>query len=323
MGDTMNKNTLRKLPTMFALAFLAVLSAYAGDIPPAGTAPIKNTVTVRLLGDNKRMPEVTQDDVIVKQGKNQLQVTSWTPALGQQAGLDLFVLIDDASDTSLGSQYGDLRAFISAQPASTRVGVGYMQNGTVRMAQDFTTDHDKGAQALRLPLASSGAYGSPYLSVIDLMKRWPDTSNRREIVMITDGIDRFRARPIYRGSSQYISPDVDNASSVAQRTGTMIHTIFTRGIGRLGNNFWEINNGQNSLAKLSDETGGESYSLGMQNAVSFKPYLDSLQSALDNQYLLEYKAVPGKKAGLQPIQLNTPVAGVELNGADNAWVDAK
>ena len=80
MGDTMNKNTLRKLPTMFALAFLTVLSAYAGDIPPAGTAPIKNTVTVRLLGDNKRMPEVTQDDVIVKQGKSQLQVTGWSAA---------------------------------------------------------------------------------------------------------------------------------------------------------------------------------------------------------------------------------------------------
>ncbi len=319
----MNKNTLRKLPTMFALAFLAVLSAYAGDIPPAGTAPIKNTVTVRLLGDNKRMPEVTQDDIIVKQGKSQLQVTGWTAARGQHAGLDLFVLIDDTSDTSLGSQYGDLRAFINAQPDSTRVGVGYMQNGTVRVAQNFTTDRDKAAQALRLPLASSGAYGSPYLSVIDLMKRWPDTSNRREIVMISDGIDRFRARPIYRNSFLYLSPDVDNASSFAQRTGTMIHTILTRGIGRLGNNFWEINNGQNGLAKLSEETGGESYFLGTQNAVSFRPYLNSLQSALDNQYLLEFHAVPGKKAGLQPFQLNTPVAGVELNSADNVWVNVK
>lgn len=245
------------------------------------------------------------------------------PARGQQAGLDLFILIDDAADTSLGSQYGDLLAFINAQPASTLVGVGYMQNGTVRVAQDLTTDHAKAAKALRLPLASTTAYGSPYLSVIDLMKRWPDSSNRREIVMITDGIDRFRARPIYRNSYLYLSPDVDNASSVAQRTGTMIHTIFTRGIGRLGNNFWEITTGQNSLAKLSEETGGESYFLGMQNAVSFKPYLDSLQSVLDNQYLLEFHAVPGRKAGLQPIQLNTPVAGVELNAADNVWVDIK
>ena len=319
----MNTNTLHKLPMMFALAFFAVLSARAGDIPPAATMPVKNTVTVRLLGDNKRMPEVKQDDVIVKQGKNQLQVTGWTPARGQQAGLDLFILIDDAANTNLGSQYGDLRAFINAQPPTTRVGIGYMQNGTVQVRQNLTTDHAKAAQSMRLPLASSTAYGSPYLSAIDLMKRWPDSSNRHEIVMITDGIDRFRARPIYRGSYLYLSPDVDNASSVAQRTGTMIHSIFTRGVGRLGNNFWEITTGQNSLAKLSEETGGESYFLTTQNVVSFKPYLDSLQNALDNQYLLEFHAVPGKKAGLQPIQLNTPVAGVELNSADNVWVDVK
>ena len=112
--------------------------------------------------------------------------------------------------------------------------------------------------------------------------------------MVTDGIDRFRGGPRYR-AFRYMSPDVDTASAVAQRTGTMIHTIFTRGVGRLGSNFWEINNGQNSIAKLSDETGGESYYLGMQNPVSFKPYLDSLQKALDNQYILEFKAIPGAK----------------------------
>jgi hypothetical protein len=48
-----------------------------------------------------------------------------------------------------------------------------------------------------------------------------------------------------------------------------------------------------------------------------------LQKALDNQYLLEFRAIPGKKSGLQYVKLTTEVAGVELDSADNVWVDAK
>jgi hypothetical protein len=285
----------------------------------ATTVPVRMTVTVRLLDNSKRLPEVNREDVMVRQGKDRRKVTGWTAARAGQAGLDLFILIDDTSDPSLGSQLDDLRAFINAQPPTTSVGVGYMRNATVQITQNFTTEHSQAARALRLPVASSGAYGSPYLSVIDLMKRWPGHPNRREVIMVTDGIDRARGGPRYRGLS-FISPDVDSASRVAQRTGTIIHSIFTRGVGRLGSNFWEITNGQNGIAKLSDETGGWSFYLGTQNPVSFKPYLDDLQSILDNQYILEFQGLPGKKPGLQSVTLSTEVAGVELDSADSVWV---
>jgi hypothetical protein len=157
---------------------------------------------------------------------------------------------------------------------------------------------------------------------MDLMKRWPDGDNRREVVMITDGIDRFRGGPRYRGL-QPVSPDVDSASRAAQRTGTIVHTIFARGVGRLGSNFWEIMNGQSAIAKLSDETGGQSYYFATQNAVSFKPYLDDLQKTLDNRYVLEFRIAQGKKSGPQYVKLSTEVAGVELNSADSVWVNAK
>jgi hypothetical protein len=321
--DVMRKNYLiHKLAMLLAVAFVGLLPAQAQEKTTVATTPVHMTVTLRVLGDSKRAPEVNREDVIVRQGKEPLQITSWAPARGDRAGLDLFILIDDAADSSLGSQLDDLRAFINAQTSTTSVGVGYMRNGTVQITQNFTTDHSQAAKALRLPIASSGAYGSPYLSVIDLMKRWPENSNRREVVMVTDGIDRFRVGPRYGGLS-YISPDVDSASRVAQRTGTIIHTIFTRGVGRLGSNFWEITNGQNGIAKLSDETGGESFYLGTQNPVSFKPYLDDLQKSLDNQYLLEFRAIPGKKSGLQYVKLATEVAGVELDSADSVWVEAK
>ena len=316
---------MRKFRTIATfLLFLATLCS--GIIPAqaqdqaAATTPARMTVTVRLLDQDKRMPDVSREDVIVRQGKNRLQVTGWTPARGERGGLDLFILVDDASDPSLGSQLDDLRSFVNAQPSTTSVGVGYMRNGTVQITQNFTTEHSQAANAVRLPLASSGAYGSPYLSVIDLMKRWPTHSNRREIVMVTDGIDRARGGPRFRLAT---NPDVDSASTVAQRTGTIIDAIFARGVGRLGSNFWEINRGQNGLAKLSAETGGDSFYLGTQNPVSFKPYLDAVQNALNNQYILEFNAIPGKKSDLQYVKLTTEVAGVELDSADSVWVEAK
>ena len=313
---------IHKVLMLVAVVLMGLVPLLAQEKTPAVTSPARMTVTLRVLGENKRMPEVTREDVRVIQDTQRLNVTGWEPARGDRAGLDLFILIDDASDSSVGIQLDDLRSFINAQPSTTAVGVGYMRNGTVQITQDFTTEHNQAAKALRLPMASNGAYGSPYLSVIDLMNRWPEDANRREVLMVTDGIDRFRGGLHYHGLS-FISPDVDSASSVAQRTGTIIHTIFTRGVGRLASNFWEITNGQNGMAKLSDETGGESFFLGTQNPVSFKPYLDSLQGTLDNQYILEFQAIQGKKSQPKYVQLSTEIAGVEFNSADSVWVNAK
>jgi hypothetical protein len=258
---------------------------------------------------------------MVTQGKDRLKVIDWVAACEDKAGLNLFILIDDASDSSLGLQLADLREFINQQPSTTLVGVAYMQNATVQIAQDLTNDHAAAAKALRLPMGSTGAYGSPYLSVANLMKRWPESPNRREVILVTDGIDRARRGMRYYGLGP-VSPDVDSASTIAQSTGTIIHSIYSPGVGHLHRNFWQATNGQNGIAKLSDETGGESFYLGLQSPVSFKPYLDRIKTILENQYVLTFHINPGKKAGLRAIKLTTEVAGVELVSADGAWVPA-
>jgi hypothetical protein len=197
------------------------------------------------------------------------------------------------------------------------VGVGYARNGTVEIRQNLTTDLGLAASSLRMPMGSVGAFGSPYLSVVNLMKRWPESPNRREVILITDGIDRAG-----RGRNALLNPDVETAAEVAQKTGTMIHTIYFPGMGHWHRNFWTATNGQNGLAKLSDITGGESFFLGTQEPVSLLPYLDDLQRILDNQYLLTFSASPGKKAGLQYVNLSTEIAGVDLTTADAVWVPA-
>jgi hypothetical protein len=310
------KNMLCAVVTM-AAAVMTATPSNAQEM--TASVPVRMTITASVPSD-KRMPELSQQDIAVTRGKERLKVTEWIPAKGDRAGLDLFILIDDVSNPALGMHLDDLRSFINAQPSTTAIGVGYMRNATVQIAQNFTTDHAAAANALRLPLGSAGAYGSPYLSVIDLMKRWPASDNRHEVLMVTDGIDRARRSIPSRGL--YTNPDVDSASDVAMRTGTIIHTIYAPGVGRQDRNYWEATNGQMGIAKLSDVTGGESFFLGLQQPASFAPYLDQLQNILNNQYLLGFSARAGKKPELRYVSINTEVAGVELASANAVWVPA-
>lgn len=64
------------------------------------------------------------------QGKERRQVTAWTPV--RDAGGQLWILIDDGADSTIGTQFGDLRKFIQALPANIETGLGYMRNGGVR-----------------------------------------------------------------------------------------------------------------------------------------------------------------------------------------------
>lgn len=283
----------------------------------AGVVTVKMTVTVNVAAD-RRMPQISRNDIAVKLNDTGVPVTEWVPAQGDRAGLDLFILIDDACDTSLGSQLNDLRTFASTQPATTAVGIGYMRNATVQIAQNFTTEHEQAAKAIRLPTGFVGAFGSPYLSLIDLMQRWPDhPDRRREVIMVSDGIDRAR-----RGRNALLNPDADRASEVAQRTGTTIHTIYFPGVGHWRRNFWEANNGAMALGKVSDLTGGESFFLGLPAPVSFRPYLETLQRVFSNQYWLSFSVSPGNRAGLQSVGITTEVAGVDFSYADAVWVPA-
>ena len=307
---------------LWVVAVMSTLSTQAQETAAAATVPVRMTVTLGAVGDTAAMPTVNREDVVVTRGRrDRLKVTGWTAATGAHAALDLFLLIDDASTTQLGSQLDSLRSFINGQAASTAVGVGYMSNATVQIVQNLTTDHAAAARTVRLPRANTGAFGSPYLSAISLMNGWPAHPARRVIVMVTDGIDRARGGPRQRGIGP-TNPDVTRASDVAQRTGTIIYALFFPGVGARSRNLWEATNGQNGLARLSDETGGEAFFLGLQAPVSFRPFLDGVQTALNNQYLLEFGAVPARRAGAQSVSVSTEVPSVEILSAESVWVPA-
>ena len=312
----MKKHFLLFAIPMAIAALLASAQRTMAQENSAPAGPSVNLVATVEARHGSNVPTITRDDVMVYQGRDRDKVTDWLPLQGDHAGLELFILLDDSSNVSLGSQLEDIRQFILAQPASTKIGIAYMQNGIAQVMQNLNSDHTLAAKALRLPLGSPGANASPYFSLGDLIKRWPENPERREVIMVTDGIDR------YWGSG----PDnayVDTVIEQAQRAGVIVYTIYTPGEGHYGHSYWRTYWGQNYLSQLADETGGEGYYLiGSAPPVSFTPYLSDVTRKLGNQYLLTFIAKPQKKAGMERIKLQTEVPNAELVSADKVYVPA-
>jgi hypothetical protein len=308
MPNPMNKMVALAAAALF---FFAPLAAHAQE----KSSQVTTVITV--LGPKFTAPPAyTKEDIAVTEGKDKDTIANLVPAQGDKAGLELAIVVDEANDTSFGSQMSDLKAFINSLPQSTAVGVFYANNGTVQALTQFTTDHAAAAGTIRLTLGRMGAYSSIYLSTMDLIKRWPDkgTGNRREILLIADGIDRFRGDPF--------SPDVQSTVDVAQKAGIMIHTLYCSGTGRYARNMFRVNYGQSNLAQLTDGTGGESFFQGLQTPISFAPYLTQLDTILKNQAFLTFAVQPSKnkKGELRNIRVRSVEKELDISAADRVWV---
>jgi len=256
--------------------------------------------------------------VKVFEGHDQDTVTDWIPAQGDHAALEFFILLDDNSSSSLGSQLEDLRQFIAAQPPTTLIGIAYMQNGTAQIAQNPTNDHTQAAKALRLPMGNGGGNASPYFSLTDLVKRWPPSNARHEVLMVSDGVDRFY------GAGDIQDPYLDAAIDDAGKAGVVVSAIYSPGVGHFGHSYWQAYWGQIYLSQMADKTGGEAYYLGFSGApVSFSPYLEDLTRRLQHQYLLAFIPKPEKKAGWHNVRLATEVPNVDLVSAGRVYVQAQ
>jgi hypothetical protein len=310
---------MRKFSRIFQTLLVPIvilLSGIAAQAQQGGTSssvPVTTVVTV--LGPKYTPPPaIGKDDVVVYEDKDKKEVTGWVPAQGDRANLELAILIDDADSVDLGIQFGDIKNFIMSQPKTTGIGIFYAGNGTVQAASQFNSDHEAVAKTLRMPFGSTGAYSSLYLSLMDLISRWPVTGARREMLVIADGIDRLRGDPF--------SPDVDLAVARAQKAGIMVHTLYASGVGRFSRNSVHVNYGQSNLSKITDGTGGEAFFQGLQTPISFAPFLEQLDMVLKNQYWLTFLTSRSKKqkGELRSFRVRTEQRNVEISSADKIFV---
>jgi hypothetical protein len=258
-------------------------------------------------------PQLTQNDVMVYQNDERLKVTGWEPVGSDHTALQLWLLIDDGTDTQVGGQLEDLKHFILDLQPTTQVGVGYLRNGTVQRVQELTTDHARASNVLRLPIGIPGVSASPYIALADLIHKWPATSNVREVLMVTSGID-----PEYGTGPQNLY--LDQAIDAAQRGGVVAHALYYGSAGHLGHSLWQITWGQNYLSQLTDETGGEFFWQGNSNPVSFAPYLTELTQRLKDQHVLTFQAASKGGGGFHKLKLKTEVPHATLVGPSRVYV---
>jgi hypothetical protein len=290
---------------------LPVLLAAATVLPvqaqQEGPSPTQALISL----DSKTPQTPTPQNITIKIDKRDTPLTSIAAVHPQNAQIAL--LIDDGLRESVGRNLNDLKSFITSLPAGNEIFVGYMRNGTVVAAQDFTTDYAAAANSLRLPLGSPGLSASPYFCLSDFAKKWPAPApgqsgrKARFVLMITNGVDP------YNGSTSIMnqdSPYVAAAISDAQRAGIAVYSIYftDAGFGGRRGSF----SGQSYLSQVAQGTGGIAYFQGTGNPVSMAPFLKQFREAVVETYVATFNAPPSKD--LVAIKLSTNLPGTKVRG---------
>jgi hypothetical protein len=264
---------------------------------------------VTVLAKGGEAPPLQQQNLKVWADGKESTITQWQALRGDRAGLEFVLLIDDSARSSIGLQLNDLAKFIQSLPPTTSVGVAYMQNGRAAFAQNLTVDHALAAKAIRITGGTPGSSASPYFCLSDLAKHWPsqDPNNRREVLMVTDGVDRYSPR--YDPEDPYLQA----AISDSQKAGLIVYSIYFRDTGRLDRSGYETNAGQSLLTQVAQGTGGNLYYQGLSNPVSFRPFLEDLSKRLENQYELGFTTPTKPKQELVQLKVKTDVGHVSIN----------
>ena len=199
--------------------------------------------------------------------------------------LTLAILIQDDLVSSVSSEISGIAAFVRKLPPGSRVMVGYLSSGSLRVRQKFTPDLERAAKSLRIPLSSTAASPyNPFALTRDAVKRFESQPvGRRAVLLVSDGLDLSRG---FLNSSPAASIDLQRTVAESQRLGVAVYTMYAPSVG--GGDLSLVNNGQGSLQRLSDETGGHAFFQGRGAPVSLDQYLRELDTLLSRQFALTY-----------------------------------
>jgi hypothetical protein len=309
-----SRNIVKGVVSVAAAAILMAAPAFSqNENQGQGQA----VVTVLPAHDGAVTANLSQRDFTVKVNGTDSSITNFTPYRGQNTGLELVVLIDDSARSSMGTQLKDIGDFVKGLPPDAKVAIAYMQNGMARFSGPLTTDHEQALRGLRLTAGSPGSSASPYFCLSDLAKRWPsnDRGVRREVVMITDGVDNYNPR------FDPEDPYMEAAVTDSVRAGLVVYSIYWQNRGRFDSSSYAADAGQNLLLQVTEATGGKSYWQGYGNPVSFQPYFKDLDRRLQNQYELSFSSSLKGKPTVQNLKLKVNGAAGKVDSPQQVMVN--
>jgi hypothetical protein len=197
--------------------------------------------------------------------------------------LNLAVLIQDDLIPQVGNELGVTKDFIRSLPDGSRVMVGYITTGTLQVRQPFTTDLDKAAKSLRIPLAARGSSAfNPYVEVLEALKKFDSSwTNANAVLLISDGLDTSRG---FDSTAAGHTLDIDRAIKDANRRNVSIFSFYAPSVGLTSLSRLAASYGQSSLNRVSNETGGRAFFQGTTGFVTFDSYFARLRETLNRQY---------------------------------------
>ena len=266
--------------------------------------PVTVPVTIRV----KEETELQNVDLSIHEDGEPQTIISLR-GIGTNSPITLAVLIQDDLVPSVGNEIKDLAEFVRKLPKGSRVMVGYLRTGSLQVKQRFTNDLERAASALRPPtgFASNSPY-NPYVEVIEALKRFDGQPlGRRAILLVSDGLDISRG---VDSSSPTQSVDLQRAVNESQKRGVAIYSFYAPTIVAQANPLL-ISNGQSSLQRFADETGGIPFFQGTGAPVSFVPFLRELDTSLQKQAALTFLSTHLGK-GFHKIEVKSSTSGVRV-----------
>lgn len=299
-----------KVAALAALAAAVSMPALAEKLVGHGHA----LVTVTSKHGSSAPAAVPESALHLKIDGRPAMIEHWQAASGP---LQVVVLIDSSAWGSLGNQLGDIKDFIRSLPANAEVGVAYMQNGRAVFSAPLTTDKESAVRGVHLPSSVPGGSASPYFCLSDLAQHWPSKKKdvRREVVMITNGVDNYSPR--FDPDDPYVQAAIRDSL----KAGLVVSSIYWHSAGVPGG-MYLTDTGQSLLLLVSRATGGDSYWQGMSNPVSLEPYLKKIKERFGEQYDLAFHApLYGKKAYVANMNLKAKVPGVKVIAPSRVWLE--
>ncbi len=197
--------------------------------------------------------------------------------------LNLAILIQDDLVPQVGNELGVTREFIRSLPKGSQVMVAYITSGSLQVRQTFTTDLEKAARSLRIPIGSTSASPfNPYVEVIEALKKFKDGgTNANAILLISDGLDTSRG---FDSTAAGHTLDIDRAIKEANKREIAVFSFYAPSVGLTSRSRLAASYGQSSLNRISNETGGRAFFQGTTGFVTFDSYFDRLREQLNRQY---------------------------------------
>ncbi len=297
----------RIVPFLCALSLLSpALRAQPG---PSAVARIVVTMG-HYYGQN--VPQLTADDLTVTEQFEPLPIKAVIPFKDDRARLELFILVDNCANCEGGPNAGELAAFVRSQPPGTSIGVAYIQDGALKIAQEPVADRGRALAALSPP--AGGKPSNPFRALRALIEGWKSGAPRRAVLMITNGVDPAQEQYGQNGPAE-------EAITSAQKNQVTVFTIYHPSADYLSSDFEKIYSGQVQIAHVARETGGEGYFITYGPLPSLGPFLVDIADHLANQYLVEFAAPANRGAGeLREVQVKSNKKDIDVMAPDRAWI---